>query len=128
LEFKKALELHLEAMKAKDLDGLKKSIPEEGNLTVILSDGAVIETVEEYLQFNSEWFKEGDWSLGYDVVFMEETAEMAYGIIEANYFDKDENGEPFHLDLLMSMTFRLVEGKWLMVFSQHTEGVDEDED
>ena len=55
------------------------------------------------------------------MVMVEETSEMAYAVAEGEYFDKDEDGEPYTLSLISTAVMRKVEGKWVLTMFQQTE-------
>ena len=122
MEFKEAINQFCTAISSKNLSKLKEFIPVSGDLTAILSDGAVIDSSQEYLEFHKEWFAEKDWTITFDPVFTEESSEMGYAIIETEYFDKEEDGSPFAIEILKTVIMRKQENGWSIVHSQQTEG------
>lgn len=122
-EFIKSL---FEAIEKKDLPSIKKFLPHEGPLAVILNDGSVIEDVEDFLDFFEEWFHEDEWSMKHSQLLLEETAEMAFAVLVGDYASKDEDGNDFNVEVFTTCIIRKIDGEWKLVHFQQTEGEDEE--
>ncbi|MFW7379636.1 MAG: YybH family protein [Oligoflexus sp.] len=115
------------AIEKKDLNAVQSFLPTEGPLAVILNDGSLIDDVEDFTDFFKEWFHEDEWKMTHDLVFIEESPEMAFGIMDGEYSSKDEEGKDFSVNVLTTCIMRKVDGKWVVVHFQQTEGeTDED--
>ena len=125
MDFQIALETYLGAIKGRILKDLSKSIPEDGDIAVILPNGEIITSAAELRDYYDDWFSEDQWKINHNILFTETSEEMAYAVVEAEYQDVDEDG-PYELTYLSTMIFRLVEGRWILVSSQGTE-IEEDD-
>lgn len=121
MEFKRTAENFLKSINDKDFKSLREFLPKSGPIVGIMCDGSILDTVEEYIEFHEEWFEDTQWSISHDIVFLEESSEMAYAVAESDYFDKDEDGEPYSMSLITTCIMRLVEGQWVVTLFQQTE-------
>ncbi|SMF57959.1 nuclear transport factor 2 family protein [Pseudobacteriovorax antillogorgiicola] len=121
MEFKTALEQFLDAISKKQMATIRKFLPKSGPMAGIMCDGTILDTVEDFLEFFDDWFEDDQWSITHDLVFVEESSEMAYGVTEGDYFDKDDDGEPYSLSLITTCIMRNIEGQWIVTLFQQTE-------
>ena len=121
MEFKDALQQYFDSINKKNLNSLKKFLPESGPMAGVMCDGTILDSVEDYLDFHQEWFEDEAWSITHDVVFVEESSEMAYGVAEGDYFDKDEEGNPYSMSLITTCIMRKVDGQGVATHYQQTE-------
>lgn len=119
---KDILSAFFKGIEQKDLNTVKKFLPEAGPLAVVLSDGTVIDEGEDFIDFFEDWFGDEDWSVKTQLVHVEETPEMAYGVVECDYSGKDEAGTSYAVTLFTTAIIRRVENKWQVVHFQQTEG------
>lgn len=119
---KEILSAFFKGIEQKDLAAVKKFLPQGGPLAVVLSDGSVIDEAEDFIEFFEEWFEEEDWSIKHNLVHVEETSDMAYGVVDCEYTGKDEADKTYTVGLFGTAIIRRVEGKWQVVHFQQTEG------
>lgn len=117
-----------QAIEKKDLSAVKEFLPEEGPIAAILNDGSVVEEVDELVDFFEEWFHEDEWTMSHELVFVEESTEMAFGVLDGDYSSHDEDGQAFTVNVFTTCIMRKVDGKWQMVHFQQTEGETDDEE
>ena len=124
---RKTLEGICKAIESKSIHAMENFLDSNEQIVAILNDGTVLENYDEFVDFIAEWFEDKDWSITHDLVIVEESPEMAYGVAECEYFDKDEEGKPYTATVFANMTLRLVNDRWLLVLFQQTELIDDEE-
>jgi len=124
---KESINALFKAIEQKDMNTVKSFLPGEGPMSVILNDGSVVEEIDDLLEFFQEWFQEDEWTMSHDLVFVEESPEMAFGVLDGDYSSKDEDGNDFTVNVMTTCIMRKVDGKWVLVHFQQTEA-DLDED
>ncbi len=113
------------SIEKRDLASIKKFLPVSGPLAVVLSDGTVIDEAEDFIEFFEDWFDDDDWTLKHKVAHVEETSEMAYGVVECEYSGKDDAGVDYTVTLFTTAIIRKVDDKWQIVHFQQTEGFED---
>ena len=120
MDFKRFFGQYIQAVEGKNLEALRRFIPEKDRISAVLQDGTVLEGAKDFLEFHKEWFSDSGWSIKHDIVTIEETDEMSYVLVEASYFAKDD-GKPYHIGMHNTYIMRKVDSKWLLVHMQQTE-------
>ena len=118
---KNALERHLAAVNARDLDGLLATVTRGDKLTLILPNGDVLETREQYRQLHVDWFKETDWRMVFDVQDVREFGDVGIARVKYDSQAKGAAGEYASKRLaLLSLVFAKEDGAWRLVYDQNT--------
>ncbi|WP_428408119.1 YybH family protein [Hyphococcus sp.] len=116
-DFRDALDAHLAAIEAKDIDAYIPTVTSGDDLHVIFPDGSVIETTDGVAAFHREWFADADWRMEPQVVKVMEGEDMAAALLKYDYRDTPE-GEPRASWLIL--VFELEDGEWRLVHDQNT--------
>ena len=108
-DFREALDAHLAAIAARDIDAFKPTVSTRDDVHLVFPEGDVIETTEGFLGFHEEWFKDPNWRM--------EGEDMAAAYMKYNYRDKADD-EPRAAWLLL--LFQLEDGEWRLIHDHNT--------
>jgi uncharacterized protein (TIGR02246 family) len=127
--FQQALQRHMTAVEARDLDTFLDTIANDGSLTLILPNGSYLDDYEEIVELHREWFADEQWQMTSELVATHESAEMASALSLVTYTDVDEEGQPIEFQYFLNLLFAKQDNKWVVVHDQNTvtELMDEDE-
>ncbi|HEY2156304.1 MAG TPA: nuclear transport factor 2 family protein [Isosphaeraceae bacterium] len=117
--FREALDKHLEAIRARDLRSLAKTLPAE-ELTLVMSDGRVERTTRTFLDLHRDWFRQTSWSLDLKPISLVEAPEMGLATFCLDYSDASPEGGRTHQGSILTLAFALQDGEWVMVLDQNT--------
>lgn len=115
------LDAHLAAIQARDLDALMATVTSGLQLTLILPNGAVLRSREEYRQLHVEWFAEQDWKMVFEVLEVRELGDAGVGLVkyQAQALQPDGTFQT-RREALLSLMFAREAGSWRLVFDQNT--------
>ena len=116
-DFRAALDAHLGAITAKDLEAYKPTVTGGEDLMIIFPEGEVIESTQSVISFHEEWFQDANWRMDTDIVKIIEGKDMSAALLKYDYRDTPE-GEPRSAWLLL--LFKLEDGAWRLVHDQNT--------
>ncbi len=119
MDFKKVLEVHLKAIKDKDLNLFITTISEQ-DVTLIMPNGALICGRENFIEFHKDWFSDKDWDLNYEIIKQEEGEEMSVVLLKVEYKDINPEGKEYSLNYYLTLLFKKIEGKWGLIYDQNT--------
>ncbi|WP_251553061.1 nuclear transport factor 2 family protein [Psychrobacillus sp. MER TA 171] len=111
---------HLDLMQNKDIIPFLQTISEQEDISVIMPNGRLISGYKDVAEFNKDWFADIDWSLSYQIIKEECTDEMGYAVVEIEYKDVDQNGNPYNKIYYLTLIFKKNNEKWLLVHDQNT--------
>ncbi len=120
MEFKDTLNIHLEAIKNRDIDGFKKTIAQDDRLTVILPNGSLIKGYDRIIKFHENWFKDMDWSIDFSVINELIGSDLSSVLIEVRYNDINEEKEPYQLEHYLNLIFIKENSDWSLIYDQNT--------
>jgi ketosteroid isomerase-like protein len=115
MSFREALARHLRAIHERDLDALARTVAPE-SLVLIMADGKLVRSTQEFLDAHSGWFAMSDWTLGVEEVASFEGTDLAVAVLRLDYREPPEVRSESYLTLV----FERREGTWLMVLDQNT--------
>jgi ketosteroid isomerase-like protein len=119
MTFRETLDKHLAAIRQRDLAALRETLPAEA-LTLVMSDGRLVQTVREFLELHRGWFEQRTWSLGVEMVWVIETADLGVAVLHLDYRDKTAGGKAIHETSYLTLAFARQDGRWVMVLDQNT--------
>lgn len=119
MTFRETLDKHLRAIRERDLSALIETLPDR-TLTLIMSDGRMVLSVQGFVDLHRDWFAQTTWSLDTKVVTSEETAQMGYATIHLDYRDESPGGGHTRQASYLTLIFALRDGKWAMILDQNT--------
>jgi ketosteroid isomerase-like protein len=120
MDFEATLNKHLNAIQERNLGTLMRTLPENGDLILILPNGRMMRTVTEYINFHREWFDDQDWAVSTELVAKKEGADLSFATLNVEYKDVDADGKPIMMLLLLNLIFEKREGQWVLVHDQNT--------
>ncbi|MCB0106153.1 MAG: SgcJ/EcaC family oxidoreductase [Caldilineaceae bacterium] len=120
MSFEQALERHLQAVKAHDIDAFLDTIATDGSLMMILPNGNLLDSYEEIVELHQDWFADQEWQMTTELVNTQVSSEMASALLLVNYADVDEDGHPVQFQYFLNLIFAKRNGKWLVIHDQNT--------
>jgi ketosteroid isomerase-like protein len=119
--FRAAVEAHLAAIAARDMDRLLPTLTGGNDLTMIAPNGYKFDTRQQYVDFHRQWFAtKDDGRLVAEVVRLIESPALGHALIKYRYSSRDNAGKPQVIDSWLTLTFALEGGRWRLVFDQNT--------
>jgi hypothetical protein len=119
--FRAAVEAHLAAISARDMDRLLPTLTGRHGLTMIAPNGHKLDTRQQYIDFHRRWFATKDEGrFESEIVRVIESAAMGHALIRYRYSSKDEIGKARTTVSWLALTFALEGGRWRLVFDQNT--------
>jgi ketosteroid isomerase-like protein len=119
--FRAAVEAHLAAIAARDMDALLPTLTGGNDLTMIAPNGYKFDTRQQYVDFHRQWFAtKDDGKLAAEIVRLIESPALAHSLIKYRYSSKDNAGKPQVINSWLTLTFALEDGSWRLVFDQNT--------
>ncbi|MCL2235099.1 MAG: nuclear transport factor 2 family protein [Defluviitaleaceae bacterium] len=119
-DFKDALDAHLKTIKERDLAGFSEFLHPDHPCIIILPNGSMISGNGDIVDFHRDWFADADWRMDVSVVDIFADDAMGYALLDVVYHDLDEGGEPYQMNYFLSLLFKNVGGKWVLVRDQNT--------
>jgi uncharacterized protein (TIGR02246 family) len=117
--FREALGRHLLAIEERNLDALAATVAPDG-LLLIMSDGRLSRTTQEFLDAHRAWFAMKNWRLEVKPVHIFESAELGVALLHLEYREHPPGKPPTRQLSLLTLAFQNRNGKWLMVLDQNT--------
>lgn len=122
MSFEETLAKHIGALRAKNLEAFLETVPQTGEFSLILPNGKLIATAEEFITFNRDWFADPDWSMKIDMVRQAAGTEIGFALLDVIYLDRDREGKPIQKSFYLNLIFqRDVTGRWLLTHDQNTD-------
>jgi ketosteroid isomerase-like protein len=119
--FRPAVEAHLAAISARDMERLLPTLTLGNDLTMIAPNGYKWDTRQQYVDFHRQWFAtKDDGKLSYEIVRLTESPALGHALIKIRYTSRDDAGKPQTINSWLTLTFALEEGLWRLVFDQNT--------
>lgn len=118
MEFTEAVERHLAAVTARDLDTYLTTVHED--VSVVLPNGTLVEGRAAVGEFHREWFADPDWSWRLSPTRTATAGDTGVALFTVDYDDLDRDGKPYTVCYLLSLAFARVDGTWLLVHDQNT--------
>jgi ketosteroid isomerase-like protein len=119
--FRAAVEGHLAAVAARDMDALLPTLTSGNELTMIAPNGYRFETRQQYIDFHRQWFATDDaGKLEPEIVRLIESPALGHALIRYHYTSKDATGKAQVVVSWLALTFASEDGAWRLVFDQNT--------
>jgi uncharacterized protein (TIGR02246 family) len=119
--FRAAVETHLAAIVARDLDALLPTLTRGDALTMIAPNGTSFDTRQQFVDFHRQWFAtDDDGRYDAEIVRVIESPALGHALIKYRYGFTDPRGEPQAIESWLALTFALQDGAWRLVFDQNT--------
>src|SRR4051812_226147 len=95
MTFRDTLDRHLRAIRTRDLTGLIDTLPADG-LTLVMSDGKVVWSVDEFVALHRGWFASASWSLNAELIRAVEGRDLGLAVLRLDYRDHAPERAPIH--------------------------------
>jgi ketosteroid isomerase-like protein len=119
--FRAAVETHLAAISARNLEALLPTLTSGTELPMIAPNGFKFDTRQQYIDFHKQWFAAPDGGkLDAQIVSVTESAALSHALVKYRYTSKDSAGKPQSTTCWLALTFALEKGSWRLVFDQNT--------
>jgi ketosteroid isomerase-like protein len=116
-----AVEAHLAAVSARDMDALLPTLTEGESLVMIGPSGHKFDTRQQYVDFHRQWFAGNDGGkLEPEILRLIESPALGHAFIRYRYSFKDASGNDQSMENWLALTFALENGGWRLVFDQNT--------
>ncbi len=117
LNFLTALNMHLDAVKNKDFEALKRTMPApEADFHLILPNGAMMDKSGDFLDAHQEWFQDTSWTMESKILHAENGPEFGIALVEATNREPERNGKPYFHKMAISYGLKKINGIWLVVY------------
>lgn len=120
MTFREGLEVHLAAIRRRDIDGLAATLPADDRIVLVTADGRLVRSAREFLSMHRDWFAGTTWELGTELVEAFESADLGVAVLKLDYRDVRPTGEPFREASYLTLVFRRDGDRWVMVQDQNT--------
>ena len=114
LSFRQTLERHLDAIARRDLPALADTVAPE-SLVLITAEGKLVRGTREFLEMHRAWFASPGWTLEVAPEEIYEGPELGVAVLRLLYQEPGVRAAS-----LLTLVFRRIGGKWLMVQDQNT--------
>ena len=115
MTFRETLGLHLQAIRARDLEALERTLAPEA-LVLIMADGKLVRGTREFLEAHRAWFAMPGWTLDANEVQVFEGSDLAVAVLELDYREPPQVRSRSYLTLV----FQRRGSQWVMVQDQNT--------
>ncbi|KRD75808.1 SgcJ/EcaC family oxidoreductase [Lysobacter sp. Root983] len=115
------LDAHLTAINARDLDGLLATVTRGDKLTLILPNGQVLETREQFRQLHVDWFAEQDWRMRFQTYSVRELGDVGVALVKYESQTRQPDGAYLtRREAWLSLVFAKESDGWRLVYDQNT--------
>ncbi len=119
MTFRETLDKHLRAIQNRDLPSLVETLP-ASELTLVMADGKLVRSVDEFVALHRDWFAGTTWSLGAELVSVVEGVDVGLAVLRLDYRDRPPGREPIQETSMLSLVFQRQGDRWVMVHDQNT--------
>jgi ketosteroid isomerase-like protein len=113
--FRAAVEAHLAAISARNMDALLPTLTGKDSLVLFTAGGGQYETRQQYLDFQRDWFAgHTDGTIETEIVDLTEALAFAHALVEYRYHTQNAAGETQTRKSWSILTFDLENGSWLL--------------
>jgi hypothetical protein len=120
MTFTETLDKHLRAIQDRDLTALTETLPDDGDLVLIMADGRLVRTVREFIDLHRAWFASPTWALAAAPVQTLEAPGLGVAVLRLDYRDAPAGGAPIHETSYLTLVFALRGPRWVLVQDQNT--------
>ncbi len=114
-QFERDTANHLRSISEKDIELMKTTLPETGELYLTLPDGSMTTTVEEFVSGQSEWFDTVDFTFETELIKSEHGPEYGYMLVFADYRVPERDGRPYYHRMFVSYVLRHEDDRWVVI-------------
>jgi len=109
---REAFDAYVRSVQAGDLEGVLGMVTSGDGMYFLSASGELIEGREGYRAFHRRWFESGGWSMGVELLRMEEGAERGHTLALFRLQQHMPDGQVYHLDSYGELFWRREEAGW----------------
>lgn len=109
------LQKHLDAVSTKNLDSLKSTLSPTGEMMLILPNSEISKTVDKFLEFHEEWFKDSTWTFETKILSTEIGENIGIAVTEIIYREANRNGKPYFNRMNVSYALKIINNNWYVI-------------
>lgn len=126
-EFVETLEKHLNAVSNKDLATLKSTMSPDGKMQLILQGSEIINSVDGFMNYHEEWFKEPNWTFETKILNTEIGDKLGIAVTQIIYREPERDGKPYFNRMIVSYGLEKLNGKWYII-KDHASSIEKSTD
>lgn len=126
-DFIGTLKKHLNAVAQKDLVVLKSTMSPEGKMHLILPKTEIISSVDSFMNFHKEWFKDTSWTFETEILHTDIGEKLGIAITEIMYREPDRNGKPYFNRMIVTYGLEKIDGTWYII-KDHASSIEKSTD
>lgn len=121
LSFEQVLQIHLDAIRNRDLAAIERTLTSGERLDLLLPNGEHLRTREEFIKLHVDWFGDRSWTWRYEPVTQHVGRELATATIKTHSESRDAQGIVTRWSKnWLTLTFRKETGGWALILDQNT--------
>lgn len=123
------MQKHLDAVTNRDLATLESTLAPDGNMQLILPGTEVTNTVEEFVEYHSAWFKDTTtvWTFDTKILNTVVGPKMGIAVTEILYKEPERNGVPYFNRMNVSYGLKKFKGRWCVI-KDHASSIEKSTD
>lgn len=126
--FLERLNVHLNAVSAKDLETLKGTMSPYGAMQFILPGEEIMDGVDEFINYHVEWFAEDNgWTMDSTVESATIGETMGMAIVKMTYKEPERDGKPYFNRMVVSYDLEKIDGTWYVI-KDHASSIEKSTD
>ena len=115
-EMEQKMKQHLDAVTNRDLISLKSTLHPDGKMQLILPGTDIINGVDGFMEFHSDWFSADDeWTFETKILNSEVGENFGMVITELTYREPERDGKPYFNRQTVSYVLEDVDGEWYVI-------------
>ena len=118
-DFRKTLQKHLDAVANKNLDSLKSTLSPDGEMTLILPGSEIIHSVDSFMDFHIDWFKDTTWTFKTKILNTAIGNKVGTAVTEILYEEPDREEGPYFNRMIVTYVLknRLIKKNKLNIYN-----------
>ena len=123
------MQKHLDAVSNRDLATLESTLAPDGKMQLILPGTEVTNTVEEFVDYHREWFKDTTtvWTFDTKILNTVVGPKMGIAVTEIIYKEPERNGVPYFNRMNVSYGLKKYKGRWCVI-KDHASSIEKSTD
>ncbi len=125
--FKTTMQTHLDAVSNRDMETLKSTMSPDGKMQLILPGSKIMNTVDKFIEYHIEWFKDTTWTFETKILNTEIGEKLGIAIVEVMYKEPNRNGKPYFNKMIVSYALKRDKTNWYII-KDHACSIERTED
>jgi len=125
--FIQTMQKHLDAVSNRDLATLKSTMSPNGNMQLILPGSEIINTVDSFILYHQEWFKDTVWTFETQILNTSIVDDLGIAITEIIYREPERDGKPYFNRMTVSYALQKMNNQWYII-KDHASSIEKSTD